>query len=92
MTAQTKSKLDKLISEGEVQHIYWVIGCCKNYYVQFPNDTQKYLYSPNKPISGKLSNKISNYLYTKTHMQASGSTEGQPTAPQNTGKRLTEKN
>ena len=41
MTAQVKTKLDTLISEGKVQHIYGVIGCCKNYYVQFPNETPK---------------------------------------------------
>ena len=58
MTAQIKNKLDTLISEGKVQHIYGVIGCCKNYFVMFPNETQKYLYNPNKPISGKLSNKF----------------------------------
>ena len=100
MTAQTKSKLDKLISDGEVQHIYGVIGCCKNYYVQFPNDTQKYMYNTNKPISGKLLNKISNYLYTNANMQAvptgkrvTGKTNpsetNYPATP--TGKRLTKK-
>ena len=91
MTAQTKSKLDALISEGKVQHIYGVIGCCRNYYVQFPNDTQKYLYSPNTPFSGKLSHKMSNYLYTHANMQASSSAAPAPAAPQNTGKRLTNK-
>ena len=58
MTAQIKNKLDTLISEGKVQRIYDVIGCCKNYYVMFPNETQKYMYNTNKPISRKLSNKI----------------------------------
>ena len=67
MTAQVKTKLDALISEGKVQHIYGVIGCCKNYYVQFPNETQKYMYNTNKPISGKLSNKIPNiYILMQT--------------------------
>ena len=64
MTAQLKTKLDTLRSEGKAQLIYGVIGCCKNYYVMFPNENQKYLYNTNKPISGKLSNKISNYVYT----------------------------
>ena len=94
MTAQTKSKLDTLISEGKVQHIYGVIGCCKNYYVQFPNETQKYMYTPNKAISGKLSNKISNYLYTEANMQASSSNANPAPAPPieiATGKRLTKK-
>ena len=48
MTAQVKTKLDALISEGKVQHIYGVIGCCKNYYVQFQNETQKCMYNPTK--------------------------------------------
>ena len=95
MTAQVKNKLDTLISEGKVQHIYGVIGCCKNYYVQFPNETQKYMYNPNKSISGKLSDRISNYLYTNANMQASGSSAAQAPAAQaqglSTGKRLTVK-
>ena len=37
----SKLELEKLISEGKVQHIYGVIGCCNNYYVQLPNETQK---------------------------------------------------
>ena len=86
MTAQIKNKLDTLISEGKVQHIYGVIGCCKNYYVMFPNETQKYMYNTNKPISGKLSNKISNYVYTNTNMEAA-----EPAPPQPTGRRLTVK-
>ena len=87
----SKLKLEKLISEGKVQHIYGVIGCCKNYYVQFPNETQKYKYNANKQISGKLSNKISNYLYTNANMQAVGtsSAEPAPAPPQPTGRRLT---
>ena len=90
MTAQVKTKLDTLISEGKVQHIYGVIGCCKNYYVQFPNETPKYMYNTNKPISGKLSNKIPNYLYTNANMQAGGtsSAEPAPAPPQPTGRRL----
>ena len=91
MTARTKDKLDTLISGGKVQHIYGVIGCCKNYYVQFPNETQKYLYKPDKVISGKLSNKISNYLYTKANMQSAGSSNDAPATAQSTGKRLTKK-
>ena len=93
MTSRTKYPrgiLDTLISEGKVQHIYGVIGCCKNYYVQFPNETQKYLYKPDKAISGKLSNKISNYLYTKANMQSAGSSNDAPVAA-STGKRLTKK-
>ena len=85
MTAQIKTKLDALISEGRVQHIYGVIGCCKNYFVQFPNETQRYMYNPNKAISGKLSNKISNYLYTIANMSSGAD-------PQVAGKRLTNKN
>ena len=90
MTAQTKIKLDKLISDGEVQHIYGVIGCCKNYYVQFPNETQKYMYNTSKPISGKLSNKISNYVYTNANMQAEPNAAA-PEPIQISGKRLNTK-
>ena len=86
MTDETKSELDTLISEGKVQHIYGVIGCCKNYYVQFPNETQKYTYNTNKPISGILSNKISIYVYTNATMQTSSSA-----APAPAGRRLTTK-
>ena len=89
----SKLKLEKLISEGKVQHIYGVIGCCKNYYVQFPNETPKYKYNANKQISGKLSNQISNYLYTNANMQAGGtsSAEPAPAPPQPTRRRLTVK-
>ena len=86
MTAQLKTKLDTLRSEGKAQLIYGVIGCCKNYYVMFSNDTQKYLYNPNKPISRKLSNKLLNYVYTNTNMEAA-----EPAPPQPTGRRLTVK-
>ena len=100
MTAQTKIKLDQLITEGKVQHIFGVIGCCKNYYVVFPNETQKYMYNPNKTISGKLSNKISNYVYTNASMSSSsngprkrltGKTTPEPEPQIATGKRLTKK-
>ena len=46
MTAQTKIILDKLISDGEVQHIHGVFGRCKNYYVQFPNETENTCTTP----------------------------------------------
>ena len=96
MTALTKTKLDELISNGTVQHIHGVIGVCMNYYVQFPNETQKYLYKTNKPISGKLSNKVSNYLYTNATMQAGTTSIPVPgrrltTKTTPSGKRLTAK-
>jgi hypothetical protein len=92
MTTQTKSKLDKLISDGEVQHIHGLIGCCKNYFVLFPNDTQKCTYNPNKPITGKLTNKVSNYLYTNAKMSSGASSSNFNPAPaKSTGKRLTTK-
>ena len=91
MAAQTKNKLDALISEGHIQHIYGLVGCCKNYFVQFPNDTQKYMYNPNKPISAKLINKISNYVYTNTVMSSSSSGNPAESQPQVAGKRLTKK-
>ena len=67
MTALTKTKLDELISNGTVQHIHGVIGVCMNYYVLFPNETQKYLYKTNKPISAahsKLLQQVSPILQT----------------------------
>ena len=91
MAAQTKRKLDALISDGQIQHIYGLVGCCKNYFVQFPNDTQKYLYNPNKPITAKLINKISNYVYTNTVMSSSSSGNPAESQPQVAGKRLTKK-
>ena len=30
MAAQTKNKLEALISDGKIQHIYGLVGCCKN--------------------------------------------------------------
>ena len=91
MAAQTKRKLDALISDGQIQHIYGLVGCCKNYFVQFPNDTQKYTYNPNKPISAKLINKISNYVYTNTVMSSSSTGNPAESQPQVAGKRLTKK-
>ena len=90
MTAQTKSKLDELISEGKIQRIFGVIGCCMNYYVLFANETQKHMYNPNKSISGKLSNEISNYSYNlKSNMSSSSNANPEPA--QSTGKRLSKK-
>ena len=93
MIAPTTSKLDTAISEGKVQQVYGVIGCCRNYYVQFPNETHKYMYNPNKSISGKLSNHISNYFYTNANMQAEPNANPAPVAPIEivTGRRLTKK-
>ena len=45
---------------------------------------QKYTYNTNKPISGKLANKISNYLYTNANMQAAPA----PEPAQISGRRL----
>ena len=78
MTVQIKTKLDTLISEGKAQHIYGVIGCCKNYYVTFPNESQKYMFNTNKSISAKLSNKVSNYVYTNANMHAPAPAPPQP--------------
>jgi len=60
---QAKVELEKLIACGEVQYNSSIIGCCKNYFVTFPNDSQKYKYNINKLISNKLRNKISSHLY-----------------------------
>ena len=61
---QAKVELEKLIACNEVQYNSGIIGCCKNYFVTFPNDSQKYKYNINKLISNKLRNKISSHLYT----------------------------
>ena len=60
---QAKVELGKLIACNEVQYNSGVIGCCKNYFVTFPNDSQKYKYNINKSISNKLRNKIFYHLY-----------------------------
>ena len=46
--ADAKVELNKLIACGEVQYNSGVIGCCRNYFVTFPNDDQKYKYNINK--------------------------------------------
>ena len=61
--ADAKDELEKLIASGEVQYNSGIIGCCKNYFVTFPNDSQKYKYNINKLISNKLRNKIFSHLY-----------------------------
>ena len=78
MTEQTKIKLDALISDGTIQHIHGTVGSCKNYYVQFPNDTQKYIYKPGKPISGRLTNEISTQVYTMSSGAASSNNNPNP--------------
>ena len=62
--ADAKDELEKLIACGEVQYNSGIIGCCKNYFVTFPNDSQKYKYNIDKIISNKLRNKIFSHLYT----------------------------
>ena len=62
--ADAKDELEKLITCGSVQYNSSIIGCCKNYFVTFPNDDQKYKYNINKLISNKLRNKIFSHLYT----------------------------
>ena len=61
--ADAKDELEKLIACGQVQYNSGIIGCCKNYFVTFPNDSQKYKYNINKLISNKLRNKIFSHLY-----------------------------
>ena len=61
---QAKVELEKLIACNEVQYNSGVIGWGKNYFVTFPNDSQKYKYNINKLISNKLRNKIYSYVYT----------------------------
>ena len=48
--ADAKDELEKLIACGQVQYNRGIIGCCNNYFVTFPNDSQKYKYNINKLI------------------------------------------
>ena len=74
--ADAKVELNKLIKDNQVQYNSGIIGCCKNYFVTFPNDSQKYKYNINKLISNKLRNKISSHLY---NMSPKSSKQNTPT-------------
>ena len=83
--ADAKVELEKLITSGEVQYNSGIIGCCKNYFITFPNDNQKYKYNRDKLISNKLKNKISSHLY---NMSPKSSKQNTPTISDNVIKTL----
>ena len=63
---QAENDLSKLIQSQEIQYNEGLIGCCKKYFLIFPNDHHKYLYNGDKLISDKLKKKVFNYLYKTT--------------------------
>ena len=56
--------VERLRVSGEIQYKEGYIGCCKKYFLVFPNDKHKYYYNPNKLISDSLKKKVFNYLYS----------------------------
>ena len=76
----SKIKLAELISEGKVKHIYGLIGCCNNYYVTFPNETQKYMYNVNKQFQ---ENYQINFQTIYIQMQTCHQDPTRPTSPGN---------
>ena len=60
---QAENDLSKLIQSQEIQYNEGLIGCCKKYFLIFPNDNHKYLYNGGLLISDKLIKKVFNYLY-----------------------------
>ena len=57
---QAENDLNKLIESRQIQYKEGYIGCCKKYFLIFPNDKHKYYYNPNKLISEVLRKKFSN--------------------------------
>ena len=57
---QAENDLNKLIESGKIQYKEGYIGCCKKYFLIFPNDHHKYYYNHNKLISEVLLKKFSN--------------------------------
>ena len=48
---QAENGLSKLIGSKQIQYNEGYIGCCRKYFLIFPNDKHKYYYNPNKLIS-----------------------------------------
>lgn len=59
--------LNRLRESGEIQYNSGWVGCCRRYFLIFPNDQHKYYYNPNKLISDSLKKKVFTYLYTPTN-------------------------
>ena len=70
---QAENDLSKLIQSQEIQYKEGLIGCCKKYFLIFPNDNHKYLYNGGLLISDKLMKKVFNYLYTSPYTNMSKS-------------------
>ena len=64
---QAENDLNKLIEGDQIQYNEGYIGCCKKYFLIFPNDKHKYYYNPNKLISDSLKKKVFKYLYSPTN-------------------------
>ena len=60
---QAENDLNKLIESGTIQYKEGYIGCCKKYFLIFPNDEHKYYYNPNKLISDCLKKKVCLIIY-----------------------------
>ena len=56
--------IERLRESGEIQYEQGYIGCCRRYFLIFPNDQRKYYYNPNKLISDSLYKKVFKYLYS----------------------------
>ena len=61
---QAENDLSKLIESDQIQYKEGLVGCCRKYFLIFPNDKHKYYYNPNKLISDSLKKKVFNYLYS----------------------------
>ena len=64
---EAMNDIERLRASGEIQYKEGYIGCCKKYFLIFPNDKHKYCYNPNKLISDSLKKKVFHYLYSTTN-------------------------
>ena len=64
---QAENDLSKLIESDQIQYKEGYIGCCKRYFLIFPNDKHKYYYNPNNLISEVLRKKVFKYLYSPSY-------------------------
>ena len=55
---QAENDLNKLIEGEQIQYNEGYIGCCKKYFLIFPNDKHKYYYNHNNLISDSLKKKF----------------------------------
>ena len=59
--------IERLRVSGEIQYKSGWVGCCRRYFLIFPNDQHRYYYNPNKLISDSLKKKVFKYLYSPTN-------------------------